>query len=115
MNGWFNNKIDNKLLDDIITTAEEIKKNYDALIVIGIGGSYMGTKALDSLFKKYFSHNDFELIYAGWNLSEKYLNELIEYIDNKNVAVNVISKSGTTMEPSIAYEKIMKHLKNKYS
>ncbi len=115
MNGWFNNKIDNKLLDAIITTAEEIKKNYDALIVIGIGGSYMGTKALDSLFKKYFSHNDFELIYAGWNLSEKYLNELIEYIDNKNVAVNVISKSGTTMEPSIAYEKIMNHLKNKYS
>ena len=115
MTGWLDYHLDNNTLTDIISTANYIKENFDSLIVIAIGGSYMGTYALDNLFKKYFNNDRFEIIYAGWNLSNKYLNELLEYINNKNVAINVISKSGTTMEPSIAYEKIMEKLKDKYS
>lgn len=115
MTGWYNYHLDNNLLNDIISTGEHIKKSFDALVVIGIGGSYMGTQALDTMFRNYFNDNKFKLIYAGWNLSETYLNELLNYISDKNVAINVISKSGTTMEPAIAFEKILKQLKTKYS
>ena len=113
MSGWLEN-IDPNLLNEIINTAEDIKRNSDALVVIGIGGSYMGTYALDTLFRKYFVNDKFEIIYAGFNLSCLYTKELLDYIRTKNVTINVISKSGTTMEPSIAYEMIMDVMKEKY-
>lgn len=114
MNGWLNN-IEPNVLDDIINTAEEIKKNSDALVVIGIGGSYMGTYALDSMFRKYFVSDKFEIVYAGFNLSCLYTKEVLDYVREKNVTVNVISKSGTTLEPSIAYEMVMEVMREKYS
>ena len=113
MSGWLNN-IEPNLLEDIISTADSIKNNSDALVVIGIGGSYMGAYALDSLFRKYFVNDKFEIIYAGFNLSCLYTKEVLDYIRSKNVTVNVISKSGTTLEPSIAYEMIMEVMKEKY-
>ena len=113
MSGWLNN-IEPSLLEDIISTADSIKNNSDALVVIGIGGSYMGAYALDSLFRKYFVNDKFEIIYAGFNLSCLYTKEVLDYIRSKNVTVNVISKSGTTLEPSIAYEMIMEVMKEKY-
>lgn len=112
MNGWL--KIDDDI-EEIIKTADKIKENSDLLIVIGIGGSYMGCCAIDQLFKKYFKDDKFEIIYAGYNLSKKYMDELLDYIKDKDITINFISKSGTTMEPNLAYDAIYKLMKKKYS
>ena len=106
MNGWIN-EIDNKVVKDIKETAISIKNNFDCLVVIGIGGSFLGSYAFDKIFRKYFNDNKFEIIYAGTTLSSKYLDELTKYLRDKNFCINVISKSGTTMETNITY-KILK-------
>lgn len=112
MNGWLNNNID---LTDIIDTAKYIRNNSNILVVIGIGGSYMGSFAINEIFKKYFKKPDFEIIYAGNNLSGKYLKELLEYLKDKNFMLNVISKSGNTLEINIAYKAILNLMKNMYT
>lgn len=115
MTGWLNPEIEPDLLNDIVETANNIKKDSDCLVVIGIGGSFMGCYALDKLFSKYFDDNKFELLYAGFNLSSTYLKELLDHIKDKRITINVISKSGTTLETSLAYGKIMELMHNKYS
>ena len=100
--------------------AKKIQKESDILIVIGIGGSYLGARAvieaLTSSFesmksgKKKFP----QILYAGNNLSSTYLNELIEAIEDKDFSINVISKSGTTTEPAIAFRIFREILENKY-
>ena len=114
MVGWMN-PIDPEIVEDIKETAKQIKKNFDCLVVIGIGGSYLGSYAFHNLFKKYFNDKSFEIIYAGTTLSSKYLDELLNYLKNKNFCVNVISKSGTTMETTITYKVIKDLLKRKYT
>lgn len=113
MTGW-RNKIDSKLVDEIIDTANVIKQNFDCMVVIGIGGSFLGSYAFDSMFRKYFDDKKFEVIYAGTTLSSKYLDELISYLNEKNFCINVISKSGTTMETTITYKLLKDVLKRKY-
>ena len=113
MTGW-RKEIDSKLVEDIIETSKYIKDNYDCLVVIGIGGSFLGSYAFDNMFRRYFNDDKFEIIYAGTTLSSKYLDELIEYLTNKNFCINVISKSGTTMETTITYKIIKDLLKRKY-
>ena len=113
MNGW-TKEIDAATISKIKETASFIKKNFDCLVVIGIGGSFLGSYAFDKMFRKYFNDDKFEIIYAGTTLSSKHLEELIKYLRNKNFCINVISKSGTTMETSITYKLLKDALKRKY-
>ncbi len=101
--------------------ASRIRKQADVLIVIGIGGSYLGAKAIIDLFTNTFSNqlesserNFPEIIFAGNNLSGKYLRNLVEYVQDKDFAINVISKSGTTLESAIAFRIFRVMLEDKY-
>lgn len=114
MTGW-TKEIDQNIISNIEKTANYIKDNFDSLVVIGIGGSFLGSYSFHQAFKKYFNDNSFEVIYAGTTLSSKYLDELYEYLKNKNFCINVISKSGTTMETTITYNLLKDLLKRKYS
>lgn len=101
--------------------AKKIKKESDILVVIGIGGSYLGARAviesLTSTFNNMLTDKQRkypQILYVGNNLSPNYINELIEYIGDKDFSVNVISKSGTTTEPAIAFRIFREILENKY-
>ena len=96
--------------------ANDVRKDADVLVVIGIGGSYLGAKAIYDMFNGYFKNTTKpEIIFAGFNMSSEYTHELLEYIKDKSVYVNVVSKSGTTLEPSVALDVILKELKKRYS
>ena len=114
MIGW-TERIDDELVNDIKETANYVKTNFDCMVVIGIGGSFLGSYAFNKMFSKYFNDNKFEVIYAGTSLSSEYLDELVEYLNDKNFVINVISKSGTTRETTITYEVLKDLLKRKYS
>ena len=114
MNGW-TKPIEKELIEDIKKTGLYIKNNFDCLIVIGIGGSYLGSCCFDKAMRKYFNDDKFEIIYAGINLSAKYLDELLDYLKDKNYCINVISKSGTTMETTITYKILKDDLKRRYT
>lgn len=102
-------------LKKIKHAAEEIRKKSDYLVVIGIGGSYLGTKAVENSLKDYFEDDEeFKLIYAGNHLSSTYLNELVKFLKDKEYCINVISKSGTTTEPAIAFRILKRELEEKY-
>ncbi len=101
-------------LKDIEQTAEYIKKNCEVFIVIGVGGSYLGSKGIIDALSPYFKTSTPEILFAGNSLSSEYLTSLINYIKDKEVIVNVISKSGNTLEPSIAFNAIYKSLKTRY-
>ena len=113
MIGW-TERIDDSLVEQIKNTASYIKDNFDCLVVIGIGGSFLGSYAFDKMLKRYFNDDHFEVIYAGTTLSCKYLDELLDYLKDKNFCLNVISKSGTTMETTITYKLLKDLLKRKY-
>ena len=117
MTGWL--EVEKVIKDVEMKTlkkyAKEVRENADVLIVIGIGGSYLGGKAgIDFLSDYYNFDNSLEVIFVGNNLSEKYITDTIKYIENKNVYINVISKSGSTMEPMIAFRIFKKFLEEKY-
>ncbi len=114
MTGWMR-EIDKELIENIKITSQYIKNSFDCLVVIGIGGSFLGSYAFHKMFQKYFDDNHFEIIYAGTTLSDEYLDELLQYLNNKNFCINVISKSGTTMETSITYSILKDLLKRKYN
>ncbi len=116
---WVNlpNEISKNDIEDITKKATELRKKLDVVVVIGIGGSYLGAKAvIDSLSDSFgiYSENKLKVIYAGHNLSEDYLYELLNYLDNKNWGITVISKSGTTTEPAIAFRILKKQLEQKF-
>ena len=113
MIGW-TERVEDSLINKIKETANYVKDNFDCLVVIGIGGSFLGSYAFDKMLKRYFNDNHFEVIYAGTTLSSKYLDELLDYLKDKNFCINVISKSGTTMETTITYKLLKDLLKRKY-
>ena len=101
--------------------AKKIKKESDILVVIGIGGSYLGARAvIEALTSSFYNmlpnkqRKYPQVLYVGNNLSPNYINELIEYIEDKDFSVNVISKSGTTTEPAVAFRIFREILENKY-
>ena len=95
--------------------AEEIQEHADVLLVIGVGGSFLGARAVIDALTPYFrTNNGVEIIYAGNNMSGAYLKQLISYIENKSVYVNVVSKSGSTMEPALAFRIIKEYMENRY-
>ncbi|MDA3931599.1 MAG: glucose-6-phosphate isomerase [Tenericutes bacterium] len=116
--GWIEllDNIDKDFLNDIQNTAKKIRKQSQILVVIGIGGSYLGAKAAIEYMKPYFQkRKSMEVIFAGQNLSSTYLNELLDYLKNKSFSINVISKSGTTTEPAIAFRALKQLLEQKYN
>jgi len=114
--GWYDLPItiDNTLLKEISEVADTIKKESDVFIVIGIGGSYLGSKAIIDALNGYFKKGSTQVIFLGNSLSATYLNELLEYLDGKEISVNVISKSGTTTEPAISFRVINEYMEKRY-
>lgn len=102
-------------IKQIKEAANFICKNCDVFLVIGIGGSFLGAKSVIEALSNYFGKKQPEIIFAGTSLSTDYLYELNEYIENKSVIMNVISKSGGTLEPNLAFEYLMKKMEQKYS
>ncbi len=119
--GWVNlpSSITEKEFAEIEATAARLKaKKLDIMVVVGIGGSYLGAKAVidalsDSFVQLKGSGNPV-VLFAGQNICEDYLFELMELLKNKEYAITVISKSGTTTEPALAFRLLKQELENKY-
>ena len=121
--GWLElpTNYDKEEFERIKKAAKKIRKESDVLLVIGIGGSYLGARAvIDALNSSFVNLQKEEkrkypmIFYVGNNLSPNYINELIEILEDKDFSVNVISKSGTTTEPAIAFRIFREILENKY-
>ena len=115
MVGWMflPEKYDKEEVKRILKAKEKIQKDSEVLIVIGIGGSYLGAKAvIDALVKK--KDVKTEVLFVGNNMSTRYINEVIAHIEDKDFSINVISKSGTTTEPAIAFRIFRQFLIEKY-
>lgn len=115
--GWIDRPVDydNEEFERIKKAAAKIRKNSDVLVSIGIGGSYLGIKAVEVACDSYFnSKRDTEIIYTGNQISGEYLVELLDYLKDKDYSLNVISKSGTTTEPAIAFRVLKEALEEKY-
>ena len=113
MTGW-TRKIDDILVDRIIEESNKVKTHSQCLVVIGIGGSFLGSYSVKEMLMPYFNDDKFKIIYAGTTLSSKYMDELLAYLSNIDFSINVISKSGTTMETRITYKLIKELMEKKY-
>ena len=121
--GWIElpTNYDKEEFQRIKKAAEKIKKDSDVLLVVGIGGSYLGARAaIDFLSHTFYNslskekRNAPEIYYVGNNISGTYLSHLLDLLDGKDFSINVISKSGTTTEPAIAFRVLKKHIEEKY-
>lgn len=121
--GWLNlpAEYDRNEFERIKESAAKIKAESDVLVVIGIGGSYLGARAAIEILGPSFRNNLLkdkrrgpEIYFAGNNLSSTYLAELLELVDGKDISINVVSKSGTTTEPAIAFRFFRELLEKKY-
>ena len=122
--GWINlpTEYDKKEFEKIKKVAKKIQSDSDILLVIGIGGSYLGARAvIESLTNTFYNMQEKsqrktpQILYVGNNLSPNYIRDLIDYIGDKDISINVISKSGTTTEPAIAFRIFREIIENKYS
>ena len=118
--GWVNlpTDYDKEEFARIKAAAEKIKAKADVLVVIGIGGSYLGARAAIEALRSPF-YNDLkkdtpDIYFVGNNISADYLNNVLSICEGKDVCVNVISKSGTTTEPALAFRVFKKLLEDKY-
>lgn len=112
MNGWLNPPV--HYLEKIYQVRDRVISNSKCLVVVGIGGSFLAAKAFYELFTPYFGEH-FNVIFAGTSLSSRYLKELLNYLKDIDFSLNVISKSGSTMETTITYSAIKKLMEEKYS
>ena len=121
--GWLElpTNYDKEEFERIKEAAKRINKDSDILVVIGIGGSYLGARAVIESLTSTFANIQTSkqrkhpmILYVGNNLSPNYINELIEVIADNDFSINVISKSGTTTEPAIAFRIFREMLENKY-
>ena len=101
--------------------AKKIQSDSEVLVVIGIGGSYLGARAvIEALSHTFYNsmpaskRKTPQIVYAGNNLSPVYMNDLLEFVRDKDISINVISKSGTTTEPAIAFRIFREVLETKY-
>ncbi|MEG1255818.1 glucose-6-phosphate isomerase [Clostridium sp.] len=121
--GWMDLPVnfDKEEVQRVKEAAKKIQENSKVLIVIGIGGSYLGARAvIESLTGNFFNNMSDEnrkipaVYFAGNNISSTYLSQLLSVIEGKDFAINVISKSGTTTEPGIAFRVFKEIIENKY-
>ena len=121
--GWVDLPVnyDKAEFERIKKAADKIKNDSDILVVIGIGGSYLGARAAIEMLTSNF-HNALDsdkrktpkIFYVGNNISSTYMCDLLEAIEGKDISVNVISKSGTTTEPAIAFRVLKGYMEKKY-
>lgn len=117
LTGWMDyaGRISGEYIGIIEDMAQQIRSKSQILIVVGIGGSYLGSKAVIESLSPYFSiFSGLKIIYAGQNLSSGYIREITEIIKTSDVSVNVISKSGSTIETAVAFGIIESHMYAKY-
>lgn len=121
--GWVDYPVnyDKEEFTRIKEAAGRIKKNSDVFIVIGIGGSYLGARAaIEALSHSFYNmlpkekRNTPEIYFVGNNISGTYLKHLLDVIEGKDISINVISKSGTTTEPAIAFRILKDYMEKKY-
>ena len=121
--GWLElpTNYDKEEFERIKKAANKIQNDSDVLVVIGIGGSYLGARAvIDSLTHSFYNampeakRKNPQIVYVGCNLSPVYMNDLLEFVADKDISINVISKSGTTTEPAIAFRIFREVLETKY-
>ena len=121
--GWLElpTKYNKREFKKIKECAKKIQSDSDVLVVIGIGGSYLGARAvIESLTNTFYNLQDKEMrktpqiIYVGNNLSPNYMNDVIDLVSSKDFSINVISKSGTTTEPAIAFRIFRELIEAKY-
>ncbi len=121
--GWVDlpSEISEDLLRDLEDTATRIKKQSRVVVLVGIGGSYLGARAVIDALSSNFNTYQYQqqenplVVYAGHHLSEDYMSELLAFLDDKDYSIIVISKSGTTTEPAVAFRLLRAHLEKKYS
>ena len=122
--GWLNlpTNYDKQEFENIKKAAKKIQSDSDILLVIGIGGSYLGARAvIETLTNSFYNMQEKsmrknpQILYVGNNLSPNYIRDLIDYVADKDISINVISKSGTTTEPAIAFRIFREIMENKYS
>ena len=103
--GWahYPETYDKEELDRIIEAAKDIRDHYEVLLVCGIGGSYLGARAAIEALNGLLGKDKIEIIYFGQTLSPTYVKQVLDYLENKTFAINVISKSGTTTETAVAF------------
>lgn len=121
--GWveFPEKYDRTEFQRILDAAQTIQSNSEILVVIGIGGSFLGTKAALEFCSHSFTNllpkekrTAPQVVFAGTNLSGTYHRELMEALEDKDFSINVISKSGTTTEPAIAFRLLKQYAEQRY-
>lgn len=121
--GWLNlpSNYDKVEFEKIKKCAKKIRKDSEILLVIGIGGSYLGARAvIESLTPTFYNmlpkeqRKSPQILYVGNNISGTYLSDLIDLIGDRDISINVISKSGTTTEPAIAFRFFREFMENKY-
>lgn len=114
--GWVNLPVDydKEEFDRIKKAAAKIQNESEVLLVIGVGGSYLGAKAAVSFLESYYNKSNTEIIFLGNNISALYVNSVLDKVKDKSISVNVISKSGTTTEPAIAFRIIKQLMENRY-
>ncbi len=114
--GWLNwaNDYDKKEFARIKEVAAKVRENTDVFVVCGIGGSYLGARAAIEMMNGLYGDNKPEIIYMGNTFSSTYISQVMNYIKDKEVTVNVISKSGTTTETSLAFRILKQFMEEKY-
>jgi glucose-6-phosphate isomerase len=121
--GWIDLPVDydKEEFSRIQKSVEKIKSDSDVLLVIGIGGSYLGAKAAVEMLNHSFynalskeKRKTPQIIFVGNNISSSYMTDVMDLLDGKDFSINVISKSGTTTEPAIAFRLFRKLLEEKY-
>ncbi len=120
--GWLNlpSSIEPELIQEIKVTAKRLSAQSEVVVVTGIGGSYLGARAVIDALSGSFDHLNKDrkkpfIVYAGQNIDEDYTVELLEFLKHKDFSVIVISKSGTTTEPALAFRLLKSLLEKKYA
>ena len=119
--GWTDlpSSVDEALITKIETAAARFREKSEVSVVVGIGGSYLGARAVTEALSPHFNllkkkAGNPILLFAGNNISEDYLTELLQVLDEKEYTMTVISKSGTTTEPALAFRLLREHMEKKY-
>jgi glucose-6-phosphate isomerase len=121
--GWVHlpDQMDPQILTKVEACGARLREQCDVLVVVGIGGSYLGTRAVVEALKDPMEHlrpfsdrKNPVIVYAGHHLEERYMTNLLQALDGLEVCVNVISKSGTTTEPAVAFRMIKAYMEKRY-